>query len=135
MSREKVVKILESKFSNRVAQAYENQIFEMGGEYEKIAYEKVGQLLTVDKDGRKKISEDMALKRKGWESFAYKDIKNKQDIENDRIVNPPEVKKGIYKCKKCKSEKTWSYQLQTRSADEPMTSFITCVDCGKRWTE
>jgi DNA-directed RNA polymerase subunit M/transcription elongation factor TFIIS len=25
------------------------------------------------------------------------------------------------------------YQLQTRSADEPMTTFVTCMDCGFRW--
>ena len=25
------------------------------------------------------------------------------------------------------------YQMQTRSADEPMTTFVTCLDCGKRW--
>jgi transcription elongation factor S-II len=25
------------------------------------------------------------------------------------------------------------YQLQTRSADEPMTTFVTCIKCGTRW--
>jgi transcription elongation factor S-II len=25
------------------------------------------------------------------------------------------------------------YQLQTRSADEPMTTFVTCVNCDNRW--
>ena len=25
------------------------------------------------------------------------------------------------------------YQLQTRSADEPMTTFVTCINCGARW--
>ena len=25
------------------------------------------------------------------------------------------------------------YQLQTRSADEPMTTFVTCIKCGCRW--
>ena len=40
---------------------------------------------------------------------------------------------GIFKCGKCKSMKTTYYEMQTRSADEPMTAFITCLDCGKRW--
>ena len=38
-----------------------------------------------------------------------------------------------FKCWKCKSKKCTYYQLQTRSADEPMTTFVTCINCGKRW--
>ena len=40
---------------------------------------------------------------------------------------------GMFKCGKCKSNKTSYFQLQTRSADEPMTTFITCKNCGNRW--
>ncbi len=38
-----------------------------------------------------------------------------------------------FKCKRCKSRKTTYYEMQTRSADEPMTIFITCLTCGNRW--
>ena len=40
---------------------------------------------------------------------------------------------GQFKCGKCKSVKTTYYQMQTRSADEPMTTFVTCKGCGNRW--
>lgn len=40
-----------------------------------------------------------------------------------------------FKCKKCKSDNCTFYSLQTRSADEPMTTFVTCVDCGTKWKE
>lgn len=40
---------------------------------------------------------------------------------------------GLFKCGKCKSNKTTYYQMQTRSADEPMTTFVTCTNCGNRW--
>lgn len=40
---------------------------------------------------------------------------------------------GLFTCAKCKSKKTTYYQLQTRSADEPMTTFVTCLNCNKRW--
>jgi transcription elongation factor S-II len=40
---------------------------------------------------------------------------------------------GQFKCGKCKSKKTVYYQLQTRSADEPMTTYVTCKECGNRW--
>ena len=38
-----------------------------------------------------------------------------------------------FTCRKCGSNKCSYYQLQTRSADEPMTTFVTCVTCGNRW--
>ena len=38
-----------------------------------------------------------------------------------------------FTCGKCKSKKCTYYQLQTRSADEPMTTFVTCINCGSRW--
>jgi len=38
-----------------------------------------------------------------------------------------------FKCKRCKQRKCTYYELQTRSADEPMTVFVTCLNCGKRW--
>ena len=40
---------------------------------------------------------------------------------------------GLFKCNGCKSSKTTYYQMQTRSADEPMTTFVTCLNCDKRW--
>lgn len=39
-----------------------------------------------------------------------------------------------YKCGRCKQRKCTSYDLQTRSADEPMTTFVTCLNCGNRWS-
>jgi DNA-directed RNA polymerase subunit M/transcription elongation factor TFIIS len=38
-------------------------------------------------------------------------------------------------CKRCKKRECTYYELQTRSADEPMTIFIQCVNCGKQWRQ
>jgi transcription elongation factor S-II len=38
-----------------------------------------------------------------------------------------------FQCHKCKSRECTYYQMQTRSADEPMTTFVTCIKCGSRW--
>ena len=35
----------------------------------------------------------------------------------------------------CTSKQAYFYQLQTRSADEPPTSFYKCVECSKQWRE
>ena len=39
----------------------------------------------------------------------------------------------MFTCYKCKSTNCSYYQLQTRSADEPMTTYVTCLECGQRW--
>jgi transcription elongation factor S-II len=40
-----------------------------------------------------------------------------------------------FKCRRCKKSECTYYELQTRSADEPMTIFITCLNCGKEWRQ
>lgn len=41
---------------------------------------------------------------------------------------------GFMRCAKCKSTEVDVEQKQTRSADEPMTLFALCTNCGARWT-
>lgn len=43
------------------------------------------------------------------------------------------LKASLFTCGRCKSIKTTSTQKQTRSADEPMTVFVLCLNCGNRW--
>lgn len=38
-----------------------------------------------------------------------------------------------FTCRKCKGNQCTYYQMQTRSADEPMTTFCQCILCGNRW--
>jgi len=38
-----------------------------------------------------------------------------------------------FTCRKCKANQCTYYQMQTRSADEPRTTFVTCIPCGNRW--
>ena len=40
-----------------------------------------------------------------------------------------------FRCPRCSKRQCTFYEMQTRSADEPMTIFIQCVNCGKRWTQ
>ena len=39
----------------------------------------------------------------------------------------------MHSCFSCKSRKIRYVLRQTRCADEPMTAFFTCLDCGKCW--
>ena len=43
------------------------------------------------------------------------------------------TKTDMFTCGKCKAKECTYTQLQTRSADEPMTTFVYCMACGNRW--
>jgi DNA-directed RNA polymerase subunit M/transcription elongation factor TFIIS len=47
--------------------------------------------------------------------------------------NRVDVSKGAIDCKKCGSDETISVEKQIRSADEPMTIKVTCLQCGFKW--
>ena len=40
-----------------------------------------------------------------------------------------------FTCRKCKGNRCTYYQMQTRSADEPMTIYLSCCDCGNRFKQ
>jgi len=78
--------------------------------------------------------------------FDYKKIFNKKwkkwekdlEILNKEIadLNPEVSTTTQFTCVKCKRNTKCSYfQMQTRSSDEPMTNFITCLECGNNWRE
>ncbi|KAL3958857.1 hypothetical protein ACCO45_007019 [Purpureocillium lilacinum] len=64
----------------------------------------------------------------------------KKDIElekeNMKKAQVPMAEKSIsdsLECSRCKKKKVSYTQAQTRSADEPMTTFCECMNCGHRW--
>ena len=54
-------------------------------------------------------------------------------IQGDWRLKHMKATSGVYKCRKCGGNKTTQGEMQTRSADEPMTLFITCLECGNQW--
>ena len=76
------------------------------------------------------------INMKPWElcKTLWKDILEEQN-KNDKIIidKTPTYTTDQFVCAKCKNNKCKTYSLQTRSADEPMTTFVTCLNCGNRW--
>ena len=60
-------------------------------------------------------------------------IEDKKIRDENKYTPKLEASTDNFTCRKCKSKKCSYYQLQTRSADEPMTTFVTCIECGSRW--
>ena len=64
----------------------------------------------------------------------WEELINKKKIRDQHRYTPKlDANTDNFTCRKCKSSRCSYYQLQTRSADEPMTTFVTCIDCGNRW--
>ena len=80
-----------------------------------------------------KIIEDLKVKNQNkytpkieastdnFECYKCHAIETKKASEEKRPVKREEYTQCSY------------YQLQTRSADEPMTTYVTCIKCGTRW--
>lgn len=60
-------------------------------------------------------------------------LEQKMIRDANKYTNNIQASTDMFTCKKCKSKRCTYYELQTRSADEPATIFITCLDCGKNW--
>lgn len=69
-------------------------------------------------------SEDLKSEIKRLEE---KNLFNAQGAKEERAIT------DRFTCGKCKQKKVSYYQMQTRSADEPLTTFCTCENCGNRW--
>lgn len=60
-------------------------------------------------------------------------ICEKKEKDENKYAPKLDGNTDMFVCRKCKSNKCSYYQLQTRSGDEPMTTYVTCVSCANRW--
>lgn len=77
------------------------------------------------------FSTHQEMKPDMWRSLIDKKVKR----DASKYTNNIQASTDMFTCNKCNSKKCYYYELQTRSADEPMTVFITCLDCGKQWRQ
>jgi transcription elongation factor S-II len=66
----------------------------------------------------------------------WKELKDQQFRRDKRILEGNlAMATDRFRCSQCKKKMCSYYELQTRSADEPMTIFISCLNCGKHWKQ
>jgi DNA-directed RNA polymerase subunit M/transcription elongation factor TFIIS len=66
-----------------------------------------------------------------WQSFIDEKIKQEEMQKESIMLQATD----LFTCYKCKKNKCTYYELQTRSADEPSTTFVTCLNCGNKWKQ
>uniref|UniRef100_A0AAY4ECM8 Transcription elongation factor n=1 Tax=Denticeps clupeoides TaxID=299321 RepID=A0AAY4ECM8_9TELE len=57
----------------------------------------------------------------------------KESIREHQLSKVGGTETDMFVCGKCKGKNCTYNQVQTRSADEPMTTFVVCNGCGNRW--
>ena len=57
----------------------------------------------------------------------------KENMNNAMVAQEEKSMSTSLQCGKCGQKKVSYSQAQTRSADEPMTTFCECLACGNRW--
>ena len=58
----------------------------------------------------------------------YDKINRKKELEEYKKNN--QATSSVFECRKCKNRKCQVVQRQTRAADEPATTIVTCMECG-----
>ncbi|XP_028936046.1 transcription elongation factor A protein 3 isoform X2 [Ornithorhynchus anatinus] len=69
-------------------------------------------------------------------SDELKELRNAMTLEAIRehqMAKTGGTTTDLFQCSKCKKKNCTYNQVQTRSADEPMTTFVLCNECGNRW--
>ncbi|XP_048116823.1 transcription elongation factor A protein 3 isoform X11 [Alosa alosa] len=69
-------------------------------------------------------------------SDELKELRNtltQEAIREHQMAKTSGTTTDLLQCGKCKKKNCTYNQVQTRSADEPMTTFVLCNECGNRW--
>ena len=64
-----------------------------------------------------------------WDSL----IEAKAKRDKNKFETTMSAATDTFTCRKCKGNECTYYNMQTRSADEPMTCYVSCLTCGNRW--
>ena len=130
-------KNIQRNWNNTIfTKLYNSKIISIFSNLKKDSYIHNGAFLQRIKNG------DINPKKVGYLSVYdinpdnWKDLLNvKSKRDKIKYELKPEAMTNLFKCNRCGSRETSYYEVQTRSADEPMTQFITCLQCNSRWKQ
>ncbi len=144
--RDKIFKEFSKYLGNTVGKEVEQALFKFSEEYaeengtpfllEQIYESKSEELIDIFKGkSLKYIIDSIKDNTIKTERIPYM---RKSELNPDitKETSEDDSKKGsdLFLCPKCKKRNTFVEERQVRSADEPATQFITCLECGNKWT-
>ncbi|XP_055022422.1 transcription elongation factor A protein 2 [Boleophthalmus pectinirostris] len=83
--------------------------------------------------GPQRIASMSAEEMASAELKQMRETLTKESIREHQLSRVGGTETDMFVCSKCKGNNCTYNQVQTRSADEPMTTFVVCNNCGHRW--
>ncbi len=115
---------------------YQTKIRQIAGNLLPESYVKNKNLVNELKSGKYTLEEICSfdayhLSNERWKDFFHR----RQQQEKRQLEGNKAMATDQFLCTRCHKRECTYYEMQTRSADEPMTIFITCMNCGKHWRQ
>lgn len=98
--------------------------------YKRNVYQAINDI--SDNISLNELLKNIKNKKIGWKHSYLNDNIFEEQEQDNFIIQPFEVHEGVITCS-CGSKRVYSYQKQSRSADEPMSTYSNCMSCGNKW--
>ena len=123
---------IDDKYFKRI---YVNKIITLYNNLDETSYIKNTNFLNRLKNNEFDIKDiaflsPQEINKEHWKKYIDRQSANDEFLYS-RTVG---IRTAEYKCGRCKEKNCTYYLLQVRCSDEPMTTFINCLNCGHRWS-
>lgn len=120
-----------------ITKAEADVLMTAGVDFDKIGYQRAANIISLIQQGRDN-PEYLNLISSNIDEIdkhIFDKDRTQDEVHREALRGKLAVVESTVKCPKCKNKKVIVYQLQTRSADEPMTSYYKCTvpSCGNSW--
>ena len=123
---------IDDKYFKRI---YVNKIISLHNNLNKDSYVKNENFLIRTQNNEYDIKDIAFLSPQEINQEHWKKYMDRQSANDDFLYSRTAgIRTAEYKCGRCKEKNCTYYQLQVRCSDEPMTTFINCLNCGNRWS-
>ncbi len=136
---------IQESLKKSVLRSFENQLFQtlytssarkIIGNLSQTSYVRNEHLFSKVKKGDLTFDHLRAMNDTDLCPHLYNEMRDRQlQREQSQLEGNKAMATNKFKCNRCEKRECTYYELQTRSADEPMTIFISCLNCGKRWRQ
>ncbi|KAK3767246.1 hypothetical protein RRG08_018113 [Elysia crispata] len=118
---------------NNTEMKYKNRVRSRVANLKDVRNPQLRQNVLIGLISAKKIASMSAEEMASNEMKQLREKLTKEAIDDHQIAKTGGTPTDLFRCSKCRQNKCTYTQIQTRSADEPMTTFVFCNHCGNRW--